>query len=59
MAELKPCPFCGGKAETKIGVFGICAVSYNNCGAMVTFLENESKNKAVECWNRRTSNDKR
>mgnify|MGYP004502718599 CR=1 FL=1 len=56
MNDLKPCPFCGGKA-----VF--CA---DCCGAVVACLEcdivfataeiNTSVQQLAEAWNRRTDN---
>ena len=61
MAELKPCPFCGGKAEYKNeereGRSDISYVFCENCGARGEyFLVNDvysSKDYAIEAWNRR------
>ena len=57
MAELKPCPFCGGVARLKYRP-PVCAVVCKKCGAMSdTFCdeheEMDSKKQAVEAWNRR------
>ena len=65
MSELKPCPFCGGKAElyeseaynlkteTKeknIRWFVMCEqCTALTCGAL--------KKKAIEAWNRRANDD--
>ena len=57
--ELKPCPFCGGKAAivhlarrkvlwTEEYVYGNC-VYCTNCDAEIF----SSINKAIEMWNRR------
>lgn len=70
--ELRPCPFCGGKAKVKaakedyIGFTVWCAC---NCGARTggfcpdmskedDTIENieESKIRAIKAWNRRASN---
>ena len=59
MSELKKCPFCGAdvKTEPLYDTQGyITAVYCTNdpeCGAMVTFVGNESKKKAIAAWNRR------
>ena len=52
MNELKPCPFCGGKAklqgdESKYGCFVVCT----NCYAEMDYSETEVK--AIEAWNKR------
>lgn len=47
--ELKPCPFCGGKAEKNRGAIGC-----HSCGAWITaFLVS----KAVDLWNTRAPSD--
>lgn len=63
MAELKPCPFCGGKVElmnlfTPIKMF--YCTNYGKCGAVVSFnnefCDREAGDKhKVRCWNRRTN----
>jgi Lar family restriction alleviation protein len=47
--DLKPCPFCGGRAtlEGRGYYWGEC----NSCGAMTR--GSEDKQKAIEEWNRR------
>lgn len=67
MAELKPCPFCGGAAElikreyTMIGHKEQAYVRCKNCGTMSDFFnENISycaNEKAVEAWNRRAESE--
>ena len=59
--ELKPCPFCGGKARVVIksfdvfmnGAFVIC----EKCGARTDLIETNAeysaKDRAVEYWNKR------
>lgn len=67
--DLKPCPFCGGKATAYSDNFKKICVMCDNCGAMVgvslecgTPLVNgwtavfESKEKAFFAWNNRTVN---
>lgn len=49
--ELKPCPFCGGKAFLDSEFSGV----YCNCGAELTFLESDKE--AAEKWNRRPIED--
>ena len=63
MAELKPCPFCGGKAELKHRlIFGIehSMIQCQSCGcgsaevqANVGFCADD---RAAEAWNRRADN---
>ena len=60
MSELKPCPFCGGKAEIEHNEILTLMFSYvvcRNCGAKTgeyrvnsTYSSDE---KAIEAWNRR------
>ena len=45
--ELKPCPFCGGKAFIDSEFSGV----YCNCGAELTFFESDKE--AAEKWNTR------
>ena len=49
--ELKPCPFCGGKA----GIYSLAKyekeVYCENCGAVSNICM--TKEEAVEAWNRR------
>jgi Lar family restriction alleviation protein len=64
MAELKPCPFCGGGAvlrrgnKDKHGYFVVC----HTCGAKTAFFSDkytshvENKTQAIEAWNRRADN---
>ena len=58
--EIKPCPFCGGKAEMTCddaaGYMGYTSdyyVSCKKCGA--TGKYEKSKAKAITAWNKRTS----
>ena len=56
--ELKPCPFCGGKAEHEIfddGFLVWCRVECKPCGVTLTvpYVVGE---EAIEAWNRRADN---
>lgn len=51
MAELKPCPFCGGKAEME-DVGRLYFVRCRRCGVNQDHLYH-SKQAAVKAWNRR------
>jgi len=58
MSELKPCPFCGGKAE----INAWAAEDYDDGDAMISCEKCEAKTSiyvsteyAAEAWNRRTS----
>ena len=65
MSELKPCPFCGGKAELYTHRV-ICGIDYvniicKNCRirtmdyeASISYCAND---KATEDWNRRAENE--
>ena len=68
MAELKPCPFCGGEAELKkymcsLGNDGYYVVECKICGAKgkairnTSFISENDEKRAIEAWNRRADND--
>lgn len=55
MAELKPCPFCGGEAkymETMEGIFISRFVTCTKCG-IETKRNYPRKNGAIKAWNTR------
>lgn len=51
--KLKPCPFCGGDAITKIFAMGSWIICFI-CGAETAMYPSEKK--AIEAWNRRAKN---
>ncbi|MGR3292522.1 MAG: Lar family restriction alleviation protein [Candidatus Scalindua sp.] len=46
--KLKPCPFCGGKAQR-----GIMNVWCENCGVETRLDSDASQEEIAERWNRR------
>ena len=63
MDELKPCPFCGGKAIITCFTFYDAdndddeegySVECKNCGVSTSYMSREC---AEETWNRRCDND--
>lgn len=62
MAELKPCPFCGGNASLGHDHLGLGAsyVRCEKCGVeSIRFMKSfevASDDEAVEFWNRRADN---
>jgi hypothetical protein len=63
MAELKPCPFCGGSAERKTitHAFGhtmyYVQCSNDKCAISPTTIAYKSKGFDVKAWNRRVSDE--
>lgn len=62
--ELKPCPFCGGKADfSQEPHLGLIAVVCKNCMGQIPYQfdfgkgSDEGKRKAIEAWNRRINNE--
>ena len=49
--ELKPCPFCGGKAELYARSFNDVNVICGNCSCVMGTYG--TKEKAIEAWNKR------
>ena len=57
MAELKPCPFCGNR-DLSSGItmtFGSTSRGYVMCTNCSARIERSFQRKAIEAWNRRTS----
>lgn len=60
--ELKPCPFCGGKAEIVssspggFGPFSVCCVHDNPCWIRPSTDYYEMEIVAAAIWNRRQLN---
>ena len=57
MSELKPCPFCGGKADwTYLDVKnrGSCVVKCQNCGPLIRY---PNPTDAREHWNMRNAGE--
>ena len=52
--ELKPCPFCGGRATLEGNDY--FWVECTSCDAMTR--GSEDKQKAIEAWNRRAEDGK-
>lgn len=66
MNELKPCPFCGGEAETKMYLWGTNSQTgepiwlyYVFCIKCNSMSDNvfQSKKDAINAWNRRHNNE--
>ena len=60
MAELRPCPFCGGKGDCNNAGFmqygrKKWAVECTRCGVVTNFFDTEEK--AAAAWNRRAEDD--
>ena len=58
MAELKPCPFCGGEAEyVDNGDYKDVSCKDFRCRGWAESLNCTSKKEAIEAWNRRVDNE--
>lgn len=56
MSELKPCPFCGGKAEIiPLMVINAKYIQCKNCRISSEVSDNDKT--LVELWNRRIDNE--
>lgn len=56
MTELKPCPFCGRKADLyKYAKNGMFLVRCEYCGVETIYFDKEED--ATEAWNRRACDD--
>lgn len=56
--ELKPCPFCGGKAEMVSDVFDgrqvwFVQCPWADCEVSVESFDRDTPQEAAELWNRR------
>jgi len=58
MSELKPCPFCGGKAETTRCWTGHYQVWCTQCAAVQMGSFYDSEAEAIEAWNKRAGEQK-
>ena len=71
MAELKPCPFCGGEARMKYGKYNLlgaygteetermwAGVYCVKCGISQPIRRNPTKEQAIEYWNMRCEDGK-
>lgn len=58
--NLKPCPFCGGKAEkrTFINSAGVYVYRVYCPQCQIGTMKHNSMKRACEIWNRRSGNDK-
>ena len=62
MEDLKPCPFCGGKAELVYIIHGeLCSVHHicDYFGSKVLFMRSKlfnNKEEAIKAWNMRSEN---
>jgi len=54
--ELKPCPFCGGKATLYYNEKGLHHnISCNECSAEKYIAHKDSEDRAIKAWNTRVS----
>lgn len=54
MTELKPCPFCGGKAEKMTSSDGFTSIGCLNCNPLFGIMvQRSTEAEAIEAWNTR------
>jgi Lar family restriction alleviation protein len=58
MAELKPCPFCGGKAKAEKEFLGTWKIKCTKCSCDVGRYWFHTKAQAVIAWNTRTPEER-
>lgn len=62
MTELRPCPFCGGKAklyrDRPIGVSPCMIKPHIDCTECTASMYASSAVQVIEAWNRRMTDDK-
>lgn len=56
MQELKPCPFCGGKAKYNLFCGNVC-ITCTECMGGVFPTRGNTKEQAAEDWNRRANDE--
>ena len=53
MAELKPCPFCGGKAKLHKAIHGKYWVECTTLGELDFYIKYyDTPEEAIEAWNK-------
>lgn len=53
--ELKPCPFCGGKAEFRSGSSTTPYIRCRECGGRTK--SSRDRANLIDAWNRRAAHD--
>lgn len=56
MAELKPCPFCGGEAKVSL-ILGNYGVACTKCQGSVLNIPYQTRNQAIKAWNKRAESE--
>lgn len=52
--ELKPCPFCGGKAEISL-LLSNYGVACTSCMGAIFPAKEQTREEAIKAWNRRAT----
>ena len=54
MADLKPCPFCGGEAEKLTSIDGFTSIGCLNCNPFYgVMIQRNTEAEAIAAWNTR------